>query len=63
MYVGLAVHSPEAANAASLNFRDIEAAVLRKGFSLENFYETLEEYAQLNVIMVDSQRTRIDFVG
>lgn len=52
-----------AANAASLNFRDIEAAVLRKGFSLENFYETLEEYAQLNVIMVDSQRTRIDFVG
>ena len=51
------------ANSASLNFQDIEAAVLRKGFKLDAFYETLEEYQQLNVIMVDAQRTRIDFVG
>jgi DNA replication licensing factor MCM7 len=51
------------ANSASLNFQDIEAAVLRKGFQLDAFYETLEEYQQLNVIMVDAQRTRIDFVG
>ena len=51
------------ANADSLSFTAVEAAVLRKGFSLESFYETLEEYQQLTVILVNQDRTRIDFVG
>jgi hypothetical protein len=41
----------------------VEAAVLKKGFPLDAFYDTLEEYQELNVIQVDAGRTRIDFVG
>lgn len=51
------------AHSTSLDFKSIEAAVLKKGFPLESFHSTLEEYQELNVIMVDQSRTRIDFVG
>lgn len=51
------------ASSTSLSFKDVEAIVLKKGFSLDKFHRTLEEYQELNVLNIDPARTRIDFVG
>ena len=38
--------------ATSLNYSAVEAAVTRKGFSQEAFFETIEEYTDLGIIQV-----------
>jgi len=52
-----------AANVTSLDLSGVEAAVLHRGFTKEAFFLCLEEYTDLNVIVVDAARTRIDFIG
>ncbi|CAM9138721.1 unnamed protein product [Ectocarpus sp. 12 AP-2014] len=46
-----------------VGYQTAEAMVVRKGFSVEQLRECLEEYADLNVVQqVNADRTQIDFV-
>ena len=46
------------AASTTLDFRTVEAAVLKRGFSTEAFFQCLEEYTELNVLMVDQVLNR-----
>lgn len=45
-----------AAGSTTLDFRAVEAQVLKRGFTTEAFFQCLEEYAELQVLDVDQVR-------
>ena len=45
-----------------VEYKAIEAMVLRKGFNIEQLNTCLEEYESLNILQVNEGRTAIEFL-
>ncbi|CAM9334782.1 unnamed protein product [Choristocarpus tenellus] len=52
----------EGRDTSRVGFKTAEAMVVRKGFSMEQLQNCLDEYTDLNVLQVNADRTQIDFI-